>query len=66
MIACGAGCVVRALGQLVDAIAAPAVQNTALRTATSPVVLGLAAALLGAMTLARAVDIPAIAYYQRF
>jgi alginate O-acetyltransferase complex protein AlgI len=63
---CGAGCVVRALGQLVDAIAAPAAQNTALRTATSPVVLGLVAALLGAMTLARAVDIPAIAYYQRF
>jgi alginate O-acetyltransferase complex protein AlgI len=66
LIACGAGCLARALGQLVDVIAAPTARSTILRAATSPVVLGLVAALLGAMTLTRSVDIPAIAYYQRF
>jgi len=34
--------------------------------ATSPVVLGLIAALLSSVALARSVDLPAIAYYQRF
>jgi alginate O-acetyltransferase complex protein AlgI len=66
LIACGAGCLARALGQLVDAIAGQVAHGPALRGATSPVVLGLVAALLGAMMLTRSTDIPAIAYYQRF
>ena len=66
LVACGAGCLARVLGQLGDAVAGSALRGTTWRVATSPVVLGLVAALLSSMALARSVDIPAVAYYQRF
>ena len=66
LVACGAGCLARVLGQLGDAVAGAALRGTTWRAATSPVVLGLIAALLSSVALARSVDLPAIAYYQRF